>query len=87
MATMTALGVLLGTFCIWFFAFYSLVAGIMALVFGIQSLNSPRGMSGSMKAAAIMLIFTIISFDIISMIIGIIALVMVSDPEAQHHFS
>jgi hypothetical protein len=86
-ATLTALGVLAGTCGLWVFAFYSLVAGIMALVYGIQSFSTPRGMSGRLKTAAIMLIITVISFDILSMTLGIVALVMISDPESQNYFA
>ena len=86
-AIITAGLVLLSSFCVVFTAFYNLVAGIMALIFGIQSLNANRGMAGKLSTAAVMLIICVIGCDFISMIIGIVSIVLLQDENNRRYFA
>ena len=72
------------TFFIWITWIYSLVLGIMAIIYGSQMLgkNSVQGFS-SAKTIAIMQIISIISCDFVNLTMGIVSLVFLNDEEVK----
>ena len=86
LATLGALGWALGTFCIWIPFVYGLVYGIMAIVNGSKMLGS-RPWEGyrSAKTMGIMMIINIINCDVISLVMGIIILVFLNDPQVSNY--
>jgi len=84
MATLAALGWLLGTFCLWIPAFYGLVHGILAIVKGSQLLGSdPEPAYLTVRTTAIMAIVNIINCDMLGMTCGIVILTFLGDPEVR----
>jgi hypothetical protein len=65
---------------------YNLTVGIMALIKGIMLLNDKTGEQTAPMAVAIMLIVNVISFDIPSLTIGIIILVLLNDPKVKQWY-
>jgi len=86
-AILVGLLVLVGSGCVFCWTIYNLVAGILALVFGISSFSKNQGMHGKLVAAAIMLIICIIGCDVVSMTLGIVAMVLLSDEQTKMYFS
>ena len=86
LATLGALGWALATFCIWIPFVYGLVYGIMAIVNGSKMLGS-RPWEGyrSAKTMGIMMIINIINCDVISLVMGIIILVFLNDPQVSNY--
>ena len=86
LATLGALMWALFTFCIWIPFIYGLVYGIMAIVNGSKMLGS-RPWEGyrSAKTMGIMMIINIINCDVISLVMGIIILVFLNDPEVSNY--
>ena len=86
LATLGALGWALATFCIWIPFVYGLVYGIMAIVNGSKMLGS-RPWEGyrSAKTMGIMMIINIINCDIASLVMGIIILVFLNDPQVSNY--
>ena len=86
LATLGALGWALATFCIWIPFIYGLVYGIMAIVNGSKMLGS-RPWEGyrSAKTMGIMMIINIINCDVISLVMGIIILVFLNDPQVSNY--
>lgn len=87
MATMVSALVLLSTLCIWIFAIYGLVAGIMAIISATKLLGKDARGSGAPTTQAILLIINIINFDTIGLIMGIISLVLLSDEETKAYLN
>lgn len=83
-AMLVSIGVLIGTCFVWVFGLYGFVAGIMAVVRGARLLGECEGTGNSM-AAPIMLIINIINFDTIGLILGIVALVLLSDDSSRRY--
>jgi len=67
-------------------AVYSLVVGILCLIKGITLLSNPPGTQTAPFATAILQIVSLISCDIVNLVLGIVTLVMLSDPEAKSLF-
>jgi len=86
LATLGALMWALFTFCIWIPFIYGLVYGIMAIVNGSKMLGS-RPWEGyrSAKTMGIMMIINIINCDVISLVMGIIILVFLNDPQVSNY--
>ena len=86
LATLGALMWALFTFCIWIPFIYGLVYGIMAIVNGSKMLGS-RPWEGyrSAKTMGIMMIINIINCDIASLVMGIIILVFLNDPQVSNY--
>jgi hypothetical protein len=83
LALMTSGTVMLLTSCLWIPWIYGFVAGIMALVHGILLINRNQPWQGAARASAIMLIVNIITCDILGMVMGILAITSLSDPQAR----
>jgi hypothetical protein len=83
LALMTSGTVMIVTTCLWIPWIYGFVAGIMALVHGILLINRNQPWQGAARASAIMLIINIITCDILGMVMGILALTSLADPQAQ----
>ena len=86
LATLGALMWALFTFCIWIPFIYGLVYGIMAIVNGSKMLGS-RPWEGyrSAKTMGIMMIINIINCDMPSLVMGIIILVFLNDPQVSNY--
>ena len=65
---------------------YSLVVGILCLVKGIPMLSAPAGTQPAPLATAIMQIVNVISCDFVNLALGIVILVLLSDPQVKQHF-
>jgi predicted Zn finger-like uncharacterized protein len=75
-----------GFCCLWPGTYYSLVMGILAIIKGAQLLGDKANQSPAPKSVAIMMIINIINGDIPSLVMGIICLQMLSDPEVEQFF-
>jgi uncharacterized membrane protein len=65
---------------------YSLVVGILCLVKGIPMLSAPPGTQPPPTATAIMQIINVISCDFVNLALGIVILVLLSDPQVKRYF-
>ena len=65
---------------------YSIVLGIMELVYAPKILADPIRVRQPATHIAIMQIINIISFSVISLVIGILALVFYNDPRVKSYF-
>ncbi len=88
-ACMIALGWAVGSAgicCLWPGTYYELVAGIMCIIRGANLLSErPRGPAPS--GTAILQIICIINGDILNLILGIVSMSMLNNPEIQRYFS
>ena len=84
MSLLVCAAIAASTFFIWITWIYSLVLGIMAIIYGSQMLgkNSVQGFS-SAKTIAIMQIISIISCDFVNLSMGIVSLVFLNDDEVK----
>lgn len=85
-AILVSIGVMFFSFCLWIVYIYGFVAGIMALVRGARLLGECEGTGNSM-AAPIMLIINIINGDVVGMVLGIVALVLLSDDSSRRYLA
>jgi predicted Zn finger-like uncharacterized protein len=76
----------MGFCCLWPGTYYSLVMGILAIIKGAQLLGDKANQSPAPKSIAIMMIINIINGDIPSLVMGIICLQMLGDPEVEQFF-
>jgi predicted Zn finger-like uncharacterized protein len=74
------------TCCLWPGGYYSLVMGILAIMKGAQLLSDKANQAPAPKWVAIMMIINIINADIPSLVMGIICLQMLGDPEVEQFF-
>jgi predicted Zn finger-like uncharacterized protein len=74
------------TCCLWPGGYYSLVMGILAIMKGAQLLSDKANQAPAPKWVAILMIINIINADIPSLVMGIICLQMLSDPEVEQFF-
>ena len=75
-----------GFCCLWPGTYYELVAGIMCIIRGANLLSErPRGPAPS--GTAILQIICIINGDILNLILGIVSMSMLNNPEVQRYFS
>lgn len=82
-ACLVSLAIAGATMCLWIPWIYGLVAGIMAIIKGIQLMGDVRPGSGIPTAQPVMLIINILNGDMIGMVMGIIALVLLNDPQSK----
>ena len=66
---------------------YSVVVGIMDIVFAAKLLPEPPKTNEFSKTVAIMQIVNILSFNVLSVVTGILALVFANDPEVVAYFA
>ena len=86
LAILTCFGIGLGTAGFWIPWIYSLILGIMATIKGSQMLGSnPAPAFASAKTIAIMQIVNIINCDIPNLVMGIINLCFLNDPEVKEY--
>jgi predicted Zn finger-like uncharacterized protein len=74
------------TCCLWPGGYYSLVMGILAIMKGAQLLGDKANQAPAPKWVAILMIINIINGDIPSLVMGIISLQMLGDPEVEQYF-
>jgi hypothetical protein len=65
---------------------YNITLGVLALVKGIQLVNDREGLQSPPTAVAIMMIINIISLDVVNLVMGILILVFLSDPEVKRFY-
>jgi len=76
-----------GIGCILFVpACYSLVLGIMAIVTGAKLLGQAAYQEAPPTTIAIMQIINIISLDIVNLVLGILTLVFLKEPEVRAYY-
>ena len=66
---------------------YGIVIGIMEIVFAAKLLPEPPKTNEFSKTVAIMQIVNILSFNVLSVVTGILALVFANDPEVVAYFA
>ena len=71
----------MGICCVWPGFYYGLVVGIMAIVKGAALIGANASNETPPKAVAIMQIINIINFDVANLVMGILTLVFLGDPE------
>src|SRR5262245_60190133 len=78
----------LGSVCLvpCLFIPYNITVGVMALVKGIQLINDKDGSQSPPTAQAIMMIINIISLDFVNLVLGILILVFIADPEVKKFY-
>jgi predicted Zn finger-like uncharacterized protein len=65
---------------------YGLVVGIMAIVKGAQLLGDKAHLQPAPSGIGIMMIINIINGDVVNLVLGILVLVFLSDPEVKDYF-
>jgi len=70
----------------WPGTYYAFVLGIMAIVKGSQLLGKDDYLQSPPKAIAIMMIINIVNFDVTNLVLGILVLVFLSDPEVEQYY-
>ena len=75
-----------GFCCLWPGTYFALVWGIMAIIRGAAITNdTDRGEAP--RALLICQIITIINFDVVNMILGILGLVFLNEPDVDRYFA
>jgi hypothetical protein len=74
------------TCCLWPGGYYSLVMGILAIVKGAQLLGENANQAPAPKWVAILMIINIINGDVPSLVMGILCLQMLGEPEVEQYF-
>jgi hypothetical protein len=69
---------------LWPGIYFELVVAIMAIVRGANMLN--RDDQGPPRTLAVMMILCIINLDVITCVLGIVALVMLNDPQVRDYY-
>jgi hypothetical protein len=72
--------------CIYPPPYYGIVLGIMAIMKGTQLIGEKGHLQPPPKAIAIMMIVNIINFDVPNLVMGILVLVFLSDPEVESYY-
>jgi len=83
-AVAQAVGVMIASACCWLTWLYALPVGIFAFVHGLTLLTNPN--QRPMRAVPILLITCIINCDVVTMTLGIIALVLLGSPEVKDYY-
>jgi hypothetical protein len=73
--------------CLWPGTYYTLVLGIMAIVRGSALLQARPGTEPAPQTIAIMQIVNIINGDVVNLVMGILTLVFLSEPEVKGFYS
>jgi len=81
-ALLTAVSVMIASACLWLVYIYGFILGIMAIVRGSNMTTDRRRPT----AIAVMQIVNIINCDIVNVVLGIIELVFLNDPECREYF-
>lgn len=77
-------GVMIASACCWLTWAYALPVGIFAFLHGLTLLTNPR--QRPIKAVPILLIGCIINCDVVTMTLGIVALVLMGSPEVKDYY-
>ena len=85
-AILVSITVALSTLFIYIPWIYSLVVGILCVVKGAQLLGSNAHLQKAPKTNAILQIINIIACDWVNLILGIISLVLMNNPEVKAYF-
>lgn len=70
----------------WPGTYFSIVMGIMAIIRGSQLMGDNAYQAGPSHGIAIMMIINIINCDVVTMTLGIVALVMLNNEESKRYF-
>jgi predicted Zn finger-like uncharacterized protein len=85
----TLIGALFSASCfllVWPGTYYSLVSGILNIVKGAQLLGDRAYEQPPPQANAVMQVVNIINGDVVNLVLGIITLVFLHEPEVKHYF-
>lgn len=74
------------TVCLWPGAYYSLVMGILAIVKGSKLLGQNAHLEPPPKAISVMMIINVVNLDLANLVMGILNLVFLNDPEVHRFF-
>lgn len=85
-AILVSITVALSTLFIYIPWIYSLVVGILCVVKGAQLLGSNAHLQKAPKTNAILQIINIIACDWVNLILGIVSLVLMNNPEVKAYF-
>jgi hypothetical protein len=77
----------MGVCCMWPGIYYSLVAGILAIVKGSSILGSHAYMNRPPTGIAVVMIINIINGDLLNLVLGILILVFCGDEEVKGYFA
>lgn len=72
--------------CLWPGTYYSLAVGILALIKGINLMGPNAHLETSPRTVAIMQIINIVNFDIPNLVMGILTLNWLKEPEVEQYF-
>src|SRR5262249_15756658 len=72
--------------CLWPGPYYAVVVGIMALIRATQLMGDNAYKAGPGIGIAIMMIINVINGDLVTMAMGIVALVMLNNEESKRSF-
>lgn len=83
-AVAQAIGMLIASACCWLPWMFALPVGIFAFIHGLMLLTNPR--QAPMKAVPVLMIVCILNCDVVTMTLGIIALVLLGTPEVRDYY-
>ena len=72
--------------CLWPGTYYEVVIGVLAIVRGASLLGANAHLQRPPKAIAILQIVNIINLDIVNLVLGILNLVFLSEPQVKEYF-
>jgi hypothetical protein len=87
LATLIGVGLVLSTCFLWVPGIYSIILGIMAIIRSVSLFGPNAHQATPPKGIAIMMIVNIINVDVINLVLGILVLVFLNDPQVQDYFS
>jgi hypothetical protein len=73
----------MGLCCLWPGGYYSLVIGILGIIKGSNLLGKDAHLLPPPKGMAVMMIINIVNGDVANLVMGIIILVFLNDPEVE----
>lgn len=62
---------------------YGLVVGILSIIRGASLLSARQGQEPAPRTLAVLLIISIINLDVVSMVLGILTLVFLNEPQVR----
>jgi hypothetical protein len=89
LALLNALGMGLasmGFCCLWPGLYYGLVMGIMAIIAGSKLLGQDARREAAPKGIAIMQIINIVNLDVVNLVMGIVTLTFLNEPEVRRYY-
>ncbi len=87
MTVMVSVGMAIATFGLWLPWIYGVIAGTYSIIRGSTLLGDNAAGTGVPTSAPAMLILNVLNCDMMSMVMGIVALALMQDPQARAYLT